>query len=318
MCIVSNLQCHVKEPTRITSYSNTCLDQILSNIPNLISEVKVEPPISTNDHCTVSVIVNFKIAVEKAYVRHIWLHKKGDYQGFKNALSQENWDECFNQPSVDEASDMWTEKFLKIAYEFIPNKQIVVRPRDSPWFTSELRGMRCKLLRFYKSAKNTGNTNDWNKYKTLNREYHECLNTAENEYNKKRNESLSCNRNSKTWWKIVNEILGRGGNDSYPPMHDEANDRYAADSKTKADMFNNYFLSHSKVNTSLAQCKFPVGWKKANIIPIHKKDDKSTVSNYRPISLLTTLSKIMERIVFKHVYNFCHINKLITDHQSGF
>ena len=384
VCIVSNLQCHVKEPTRITSNSNTCLDQILSNIPNLISEVKVESPISTNDHCTVSVIVNFKIAVEKAYERHIWLYKKGDYQGFKNALSQENWDECFNQPSVDVASDMWTEKLLKIAYEFIPNKQIVVRPRDSPWFTSELRGMRRKLLRFYKSAKNTGNTNDWNKYKTLNREYHECLNTAENDYNKKRNESLSCNRNSKTWWKIVNEILGRGGNDSYPPMYDEANDRYAVDSKTKADMFNNYFLSHSKVDTSnaklpnmdippdqilnsinvsecevfdqlqcldtnkacghdrlsakmlkeagstivpslcklinksLAQCKFPVGWKKANIIAIHKKDDKSTVSNYRPISLLTTLSKIMERIVFKHVYNFCHINKLITDHQSGF
>ena len=87
--------------------------------------------------------------------------------------------------------------------------------------------MRRKLLRFYNSAKNTGNTNDWNKYKTLNREYHECLNTAENDYNKKRNESLSCNRNSKTWWKIVNEILGRGDNDSYPPMYDEANDRYA-------------------------------------------------------------------------------------------
>ena len=167
-------------------------------------------------------------------------------------------------------------------------------------------------------------------------------------------------------------------------MYDEANDSYAVDSKTKADMFNNYFLSHSKVDTSnaklpnmdippdqilnsinvsecevfdqlqcldtnkacghdglsakmlkdagstivpslcklinksLAQCKFPTGWKKANIIPIHKKDDKSTVSNYRPISLLTTLSKIMERIVFKHVYNFCHINKLITEHQSGF
>ena len=79
---------------------------------------------------------------------------------------------------------MWTEKFLKIAYEFIPNKQIV-HPRDSRWFTSELRGMRRNLLRFYKSAKNTGNTNDWNKYNTLNREYHECLNTAENDYNKK-------------------------------------------------------------------------------------------------------------------------------------
>ena len=40
------------------------------------------------------------------------------------------------------------------------------------------------------------------------------------------------------------------------------------------------------INTSLAQCKFPVGWKEANIIPVHKKDNKSTVSNYRPISLL--------------------------------
>ena len=57
----------------------------------------------------------------------------------KICLNQENWDECFNQPSVDVASDMWTEKLLKIAYEFIPNKQIVVRPRDSPRFTSELR-----------------------------------------------------------------------------------------------------------------------------------------------------------------------------------
>ena len=57
------------------------------------------------------------------------------------------------------------------------------------------------------------------------------------------------------------------------------------------------------INTSLAQCKFPVGWKEANTIglPIHKKDDKSTVSNYRPISLLTTLSEIIERIVFKYV-----------------
>ena len=47
------------------------------------------------------------------------------------------------------------------------------------------------------------------------------------------------------------------------------------------------------INTSLAQCKFPVGWKKANIIPVHKKDDKSTVGNYRPISLLTILSILL-------------------------
>ena len=163
------------------------------------------------------------------------------------------WRQLSNQPSVDVANDTWTEKFLEIACEFLPKKEIFVRPHDSPWFTSESRGMRSKLLRFYKSTKKTGNTNAWNKYKTLNWEYYECLNTAENEYNKKRNESLSCNRNSKTWWKTVNDILGRGGDDSYPPIYDEANDCYAVDSKTKADISNNYFLSHGIVDTSNAK-----------------------------------------------------------------
>ena len=76
---------------------------------------------------------------------------------------------------------------------------------------------------------------------------------AKNEYNKKWNDSLSCNRSSKTWWKTVRETLGRGGDDSYPSIHDEANDRYAVDSKTKADIFNNYFPSYSKVDASNAK-----------------------------------------------------------------
>ena len=60
------------------------------------------------------------------YERHISLYKKGDYTGFKYALFQENWDECFNQPSVDVTSDTRTEKFLNIVCEFILNKNIFV------------------------------------------------------------------------------------------------------------------------------------------------------------------------------------------------
>ena len=63
---------------------------------------------------------------------------------------------------------------------------------------------------------------------------------------------------------------------------------------------------------------FPDRWKEANITPIHKKKDKQTVSNYRPISLLPIFAKIFERIVFKNLYNFLISNNLITTHQSGF
>ena len=62
----------------------------------------------------------------------------------------------------------------------------------------------------------------------------------------------------------------------------------------------------------------PKAWKKANVIPIHKKGDKDIVNNYRPISILPILSKVLERIVFKSVYNYLHVNQLLSMHQSGF
>ena len=63
---------------------------------------------------------------------------------------------------------------------------------------------------------------------------------------------------------------------------------------------------------------FPDQWKEANVTPVHKKKDKQTVSNYRPISLLPIFAKIFEKIVFKHLYNYLVSNKLITKNQSGF
>ena len=46
----------------------------------------------------------------------------------------------------------------------------------------------------------------------------------------------------------------------------------------------------------------PSQWKLSNIVPIHKKGDKESVTNYRPISLLCIASKIMERIVQDELY----------------
>ena len=64
--------------------------------------------------------------------------------------------------------------------------------------------------------------------------------------------------------------------------------------------------------------KFPASFKKADVVPIHKKDLKTLVKNYRPISLLSTLSKIFEKIVFKYVYNYFRDNFILSIYQSGF
>ena len=63
---------------------------------------------------------------------------------------------------------------------------------------------------------------------------------------------------------------------------------------------------------------FPDQWKEANVTPVHKKNDKQIISNYRPISLLPVLAKVYERIIFKNLYNYLISNNLITKNQSGF
>ena len=54
-------------------------------------------------------------------------------------------------------------------------------------------------------------------------------------------------------------------------------------------------------NSSSAECHSPNVWKDANVTPIFEKDGKSSPTNYRPISLLRSVRKVMERCIYKFV-----------------
>ena len=57
-------------------------------------------------------------------------------------------------------------------------------------------------------------------------------------------------------------------------------------------------------NLSLTLSTFPSEWKYTNVIPVLKKDCPSNLKNYRPISLISMLAKVMERLIYKHMYNY--------------
>ena len=65
------------------------------------------------------------------------------------------------------------------------------------------------------------------------------------------------------------------------------------------------------------QC-FPKEWKKANIVPIHKKSDKQLIKNYRPVSLMPVCSKIFEKVIFNSLFKYSEDNNLLNGNQSGF
>ena len=64
--------------------------------------------------------------------------------------------------------------------------------------------------------------------------------------------------------------------------------------------------------------KFPNEWKKANVVPVHKKGDKQIFKNYQPISLLLIAGKIFERLLYDRMFQFFIENNLISKNQSGF
>lgn len=72
------------------------------------------------------------------------------------------------------------------------------------------------------------------------------------------------------------------------------------------------------VNLSITTGVFPTAFKTAKVVPVYKSSDKSCLNNYRPISLLSGLSKVLEKCVKEQLHTFLETNNLISDRQFGF
>jgi hypothetical protein len=96
----------------------------------------------------------------------------------------------------------------------------------------------------------------------------------------------------------VNEIiLGLDTTKSYGP--DEVSPRMIKEARPSI------VSSLTKLfNLSLLTETFPDLWKRANVSPLFKKAEDFLTINYRPVSLLSILSKVFEKIVFRHMYNY--------------
>ena len=71
-------------------------------------------------------------------------------------------------------------------------------------------------------------------------------------------------------------------------------------------------------NQALTLSSFPNEWKMARVIPLYKNGQRNIPGNYRPISVLPAISKIMERIMYDQLYNYLTKFELLSDSQFGF
>ena len=71
-------------------------------------------------------------------------------------------------------------------------------------------------------------------------------------------------------------------------------------------------------DTAFKSGSFPDKWKRANVVPVHKKGSKNILKSYIPISLLPVCGKIFEKCIYNSLYSYLESNDILSKSQSGF
>ena len=114
----------------------------------------MSPPLSTNDHCTISAVLDLKIKAEPSYEWLVWHCKKANFDNFITELANHDFSSCFDTDDIDDIVTKWTESFLNAARNTVPNRKVNVRPKDYPWYTNKMRKLKHSVIRQYKKNAN--------------------------------------------------------------------------------------------------------------------------------------------------------------------
>ena len=85
--------------------------------------------------------------------------------------------------------------------------------------------------------------------------------------------------------------------------------------KENSDIFGDFIFSN--LNCHINTSSYPSLLKRVDIAPVRKKDSKSEKNNYRPVSILSNISKVYERIMFKQMSEFFE-SSFFSKYQCGF
>jgi hypothetical protein len=243
LCNVLGFTALITTPTRITANSSTILDQVITNIPENLTNTSVCPPVSNSDHCTIAVSLNIPLNKASPYKRLMWSFDSVNLAQFKCKLSDTDFNFTKNIDNIDNTCELWTNKFLNVAKSCIPNKTVLVRPTDKPWYNNKLRRLLRKKTRIHNYAKRNNSEFLWAKFRKVRNTYYSEIKSAKTAHEKKILDEISNynDQNTKKWWGLINRLLGKSYTPDVPILFD--NGKPLCCYFEKANLLNNFFTS---------------------------------------------------------------------------
>lgn len=205
---------HIKDDTRVTNNTNSCIDNIFSNIESR-TECSVSSYVISNhvsDHKAQKICFNLKTN-KKTINNNVRIYKEEAIQEFFNDLREQTWSLVYSleNSKVDEQWNCFLNAFLGLFNIHFPKRPMKNKFKTNKFYNNpEL--VTCKQSLDLLLMLSNSNPNFKNMYKNQKKKYDEILiQTRKENYNKK---IISSDNKNKAMWTVCNEIKGNSKKNS--------------------------------------------------------------------------------------------------------
>jgi hypothetical protein len=387
LCFAEGYMPLINKPTRISKFSATLIDNIITNDILKTTCQKGILLCDISDHFPIFYIDQNRSMKLNVITKEVRDTCNRNMVKFRECLQNIDFSSVLNDNEVESACEKFLSDFSSLYKKCFPIKNIKKKYYcQKPWLTEGLKqSIRYKNILYKKYIKNP--TILEKDYKMYRNKLNQLLRYAERCHYQ---ELIINNKNNlKKTWSAIKEIINKKVNSPKVDFFVH-NNRNIYDKNKIASLFNNFFINigkslsdnipssnrsamsyltshhnaslflnpinrnelikvindlktnsscgpddvspkvvkfcHSSLidvflhifNLSFSQGVFPSDLKIAKVIPLFKGGDSSAFNNYRPISVLSVFSKLLERLFYNRLYNFLSQNNILYEYQFGF
>ena len=125
------------------------------------------------------------------------MYSKLNEQEFLNKASAIDWNDIVTTGTVDHAAELFSKKLFDIGTACMPVKTIVVKDKDAPWITEEIKNLIRKKQNIHTLAKTLDSVWSWNLFKQIRNNLVDVIRNRKEEYEKELEERI----NQSELWK---------------------------------------------------------------------------------------------------------------------
>ena len=283
----------ISESTNFEPHKNpSCIDLVVTDQPSIILDSGTRA--SLDSYCHHQIVhckVNFRIPPPLPFERKIWQFNRENAVAIKRSMNSFPWRQHLNtNNNPNWQVKTFTDIFLNIMSNFVPNETKRFVPREPPWTTKPLKTMLNRKNRLFKNYKKHGyKAEDKVRLVVFRTECQHAVETSKSSYLVNLgNKANNLNTSQKSFWKIIKRVMNKCRAPNIPPLL--VNNLFILNCSEKARYFNDFFSQQCKlvINNSVLPTFTFFTDKRINyvtidndqiILPIRKIDPKKATGS---------------------------------------